>query len=131
MKTIILLFMISMITEALVDYFEFLFDFIEDDSIRKVVKQMVALAISIVFAFQFSAGLIAVATAEFGATVNPIFDSVITGIFCSRGANYLANIIRLIISAGTKMKNDVDDFWSMFDFEEDEEDESVDEDAEE
>ena len=114
MKAIGLLFVISVIVEALIEYFEPAFDLIEDDRIKKAAKQGTAIVLAVIFSFQLKAGLIAILVEPFGTTVNAVFDRIVSGIFCSRGANYLSDIIRLIYSAGSKCRADADgDFWDL------------------
>ena len=122
--------MIAVIVEAIIDYFDFIFAFIENERIRKVVKQSTALVIAILFTFKLHGTLLAMLTEPLGVSVDATFDMIVSGIFCSRGANYLSDIVRLIVTVGTKAKADIsdDDFWDMFDFEEGEEDEPVEKD---
>lgn len=114
MKAVILLFVIAVIVEALIEYLEPVFDLIEDERIKKAAKQCTAIILAEIFAFQLQAGLIAVLVTPLGVAVNATFDMIITGIFCSRGANYLSDVIRLIYNAGTKLKVDAEgNFWDI------------------
>ena len=129
MKAIGLLFVIAVVVEAIIEYFEFLFDFIEDERKKKIAKQLTALAISEVFAFQLGALILTPFVESFGGTVSAKFDMAIAGIFCSRGANYLSDFVRLLYSLGSMARAIItgqdDNFWAMFEgVEDDEEEES-------
>lgn len=126
MKMIGLLLMVAVIVEALVEYGQTIYDMVEEHDYKKALKQGVAIIIALVFAFQLKlTWLTWFITDMFGVAVNPIFDMIVTGIFLSRGANYLSDFIRMVYRIGTAQDGD-DDIWSMFDFDEDEEDEEVD-----
>ena len=118
MKMIGLLLMVAVIVEALVEYGQTIYDMVEEHDYKKALKQGVAIIIALVFAFQLKlTWLTWFITDMFGVAVNPIFDMVVTGIFLSRGANYLSDFIRMVYRIGTADSGD-DDFWNMFDFEE-------------
>ena len=126
MKALGLLFIIAVVVEALIEYFEFLFDFIEDERAKKITKQLMALAISELFAFQLHALILTPLVESCGGSVAPWLDMVVAGIFCSRGANYLSDVVRLLYSVGSLVKaimtGQDDEFWSMFEFENDTDD---------
>ena len=127
MKTILLVFVVSVIVEAIIDYFEQAFALIEDDRIRKAVKQGVALALALLFTFQIHVTMLAaLLTDTFGIAINPVFDMIVTGLFSSRGANYASEIVRLIRNAATPKDDDwlfEDDYYDVDD--EEDEDEPV------
>lgn len=131
MKALGLLFIIAVVVEALIEYFEFLFDFIEDERAKKITKQLIALVIAEIFAFQLGAVILTPFVQALGGTVSAKFDTAIAGIFCSRGANYLADIIGLIVNVGKQAKESVadDSFWDMFEFEHDDDEEEGEEDG--
>ena len=120
MKTIALALMVAVIVEAIVEYGNTIYEMVLDREYQKAVKQGSAIAVAVLFAFMCHVTLLSWLMSDaFGITVNPIFDMVVSGIFMSRGANYLSNLIRLILNAGS---SDGDDFWNMFDFEDGDED---------
>lgn len=133
MKTLGLLFIIAVVVEAIIDYFEWAFDFIEDERIKKLAKQGTALVLAEIFSFQLGALILTPFIETFGGSVKPWFDMAVAGIFCSRGANYLSDIVRLLISIGSMARaimTGVDDqLVNMFDFvvDEEDDDESADE----
>jgi hypothetical protein len=95
--------------------------------IKKAAKQGTAIVLALLFAFEIK---VMILTAIFGETfaivVNPIFDMIVSGIFMSRGANYLSDIVRMIYNVGTKQDvYDLDGF--DYDDDEEEEDEFTDE----
>lgn len=121
MKTIALALMVAVIVEAIVEYGNTIYEMVVDGEVQKAVKQGAAIIVAVLFAFMCHVTLLSWLMSDaFGIVVNPAFDMVVSGIFMSRGANYLSNLIRLILNAGS---GEEDDFWSAFDFEEDEEDE--------
>lgn len=117
MKTIGLAIVVAVIVEALVEYGQTVYDMIEEYEYKKAIKQGIAIVVAILFSFQLHVTLLAWLMAEtFSVAVNPVFDMIVSGIFMSRGANYLSDFIRMIFRIGTQ------DDW--FDFDEDEEDET-------
>lgn len=122
MKTIALALMVAVIVEAIVEYGNTIYEMVIDREYQKAVKQGSAIAVAVLFAFMCHVTLLSWLMSDaFGITVNPIFDMVVSGIFMSRGANYLSNLIRLILNAGS---SDDDGFWNMFDFEDGDEDDT-------
>lgn len=120
MKTIALALMVAVIVEAIVEYGNTIYEMVIDREYQKAVKQGSAIAVAVLFAFMCHVTLLSWLMSDaFGIVVNPIFDMVVSGIFMSRGANYLSNLIRLILNAGS---GDGDDFWNMFDFEDGDDD---------
>ena len=120
MKTIALALMVAVIVEAIVEYGNTIYEMVIDREYQKAVKQGSAIAVAVLFAFMCHVTLLSWLMSDaFGIVVNPVFDMIVSGIFMSRGANYLSNLIRLILNAGS---GDNDDFWDMFDFEDGDDD---------
>ena len=120
MKTIALALMVAVIVEAIVEYGNTIYEMVAEQEYQKAVKQGSAIAVAVLFAFMCHVTLLSWLMSDaFGIVVNPVFDMVVSGIFMSRGANYLSNLIRLILNAGS---GDGDDFWNMFDFEDGDDD---------
>ena len=121
MKTIGLAIVVAVIVEALVEYGQTIYDMVAEYEYKKAIKQGVAIAIAILFSFQLKVTLLAWLMADtFAVTVNPVFDMIVSGIFMSRGANYLSDFIRMIFRIGTDDGN----IWDAW---EDEDDDEVDE----
>ena len=119
MKTIALALMVAVIVEAIVEYGNTIYEMVAEQEYQKAVKQGSAIAVAVLFAFMCHVTLLSWLMSDaFGIVVNPVFDMV----FMSRGANYLSNLIRLILNAGS---SDDDGFWDMFDFEKEGEDDGV------
>lgn len=96
MKTLALALIVAVVVEALVSYGETIYDYFEQGDIKKAVKQIIAIIVAVIFAFQAKVTLISFFA---DTTLNPVFDMIISGIFMSRGANYLfdlANMIRRV-----------------------------------
>ena len=120
MKTIALALMVAVIVEAIVEYGNTIYEMVAEQEYQKAVKQGSAIIVAVLFAFMCHVTLLSWLMSDaFSIVVNPVFDMVVSGIFMSRGANYLSNLIRLILNAGS---DDGDDFWNMFDFEDGDED---------
>lgn len=96
MKTLALALVIAVVVEALVSYGETIYDYFEEGDTKKAIKQIIAIVVAVIFAFQAKVTLIGFFS---GATLAPVFDMIVSGIFMSRGANYLfdlANMIRRV-----------------------------------
>lgn len=128
MKMIGLAIIVAVIVEALIEYGQTVYDMIGDEEYKKAIKQGLAIIIAILFAFELKVTLLAwLITGSFeGVTVNPIFDCIVSGIFMSRGANYLSDFVRMIFKIGTH-----DDMWDDFDFEDEEDDDELTDEGEE
>jgi len=122
MKTIGLALIVAVIVEALIEYGQTVYDMVEEHDYKKAIKQGVAIAVAILFSFQLKVTLLTWLMADtFAVAVNPVFDMIVSGIFMSRGANYLSDFIRMIFRIGTDDGN-IWDAWE--DEDEDEADES-------
>lgn len=121
MKTIGLALVVAVIVEALIEYGQTVYDMVEEYEYKKAVKQGVAIAVAILFAFQLNVTLLSwLMTESFGVAVNPVFDMIVSGIFMSRGANYLSDFIRMIFRIGS----DDGSIWDAWEDEDDETDET-------
>lgn len=121
MKTIGLALVVAVIVEALIEYGQTVYDMVEEYEYKKAVKQGVAIAVAILFAFQLNVTLLSwLMTESFGVAVNPVFDMIVSGIFMSRGANYLSDFIRMIFRIGSDDGN----IWDAWEDEDDETDET-------
>ena len=126
MKMIGLALIVAVIVEAIIEYGQTVYDMVAEYDYKKAIKQGMAIVVAILFAFQLKVTLLDwMISGTFDVTVNPIFDMIISGIFMSRGANYLSDLIRMIFRIGTDSSDD--DFWNMFDFEDGDEDEPAEE----
>lgn len=119
MKIVALALVCAVIVEGLVSYAETIYDYFEQGDVKKAIKQIGAIVLAILFAFQIKVTLIAFLA---DAVVSPVFDMIVSGIFMSRGANYLFDFIKMI---GRVSKFDYEEFEE---FDEDELDEDFDED---
>lgn len=96
MKSLALALVIAVVVEALVSYGETIYDYFEEGDIKKAIKQIIAVIVAIIFAFQAKVMLISFFA---DTALSPAFDMIVSGIFMSRGANYLfdlANMIRRV-----------------------------------
>lgn len=120
MKSIGLAIVVAVIVEALVEYGQTIYDMVAEYEYKKAIKQGVAIAVAILFAFQLKVTLLTWLMSDtFAVTISPVFDKIVSGIFMSRGANYLSDFIRMIFRIGTDDGN----IWDAWE-DEDEEDEA-------
>ena len=120
MKSIGLAIVVAVIVEALVEYGQTIYDMVAEYEYKKAIKQGVAIAVAILFSFQLKVTLLAWLIADtFAVTVSPVFDMIVSGIFMSRGANYLADFVRMVLRIGT----DDGSIWDAWE-DEDEDDET-------
>lgn len=119
MKIVALALVCAVIVEGLVSYAETIYDYFEQGDVKKAIKQIGAIVLAILFAFEIKVTLIAFLA---DAVVSPMFDMIVSGIFMSRGANYLFDFIKMI---GRVSKYDYEEFEEL---DEDELDEDFDED---
>lgn len=120
MKTIGLALIVAVIVEALIEYGQTVYDMVEEYEYKKAIKQGLAIVVAILFAFQLKVTLLTWLMSDtFAVTISPVFDKIVSGIFMSRGANYLSDFIRMIFRIGTDDGN----IWDAWE-DEDEEDEA-------
>ena len=120
MKSIGLAIVVAVIVEALVEYGQTIYDMVAEYEYKKAIKQGVAIAVAILFAFELKVTLITwLMSGNFDVTVSPAFDMIISGLFMSRGANYLADFVRMVLRIGT----DDGSIWDAWE-DEDEDDET-------
>ena len=120
MKTIGLALIVAVIVEALIEYGQTVYDMVEEYEYKKAIKQGLAIAVAILFAFQLKVTLLTWLMGDtFAVTISPVFDKIVSGIFMSRGANYLADFVRMVLRIGT----DDGSIWDAWE-DEDEEDET-------
>lgn len=120
MKTIGLALIVAVIVEALIEYGQTVYDMVEEYEYKKAIKQGLAIVVAILFAFQLKVTLLTWLMSDtFAVTISPVFDKIVSGIFMSRGANYLADFVRMILRIGTA-DGSIWDAWE----DEDEEDEA-------
>lgn len=87
--------MLSVIVEALVEYGSTIFAMVEEKAYKKAVKQVCAIAIGITFCLAAGVDFFG----EVGLTFAlPMLGTILTGIFISRGANYVSDFIRKLQS---------------------------------
>ena len=118
MKTIGLALIVAVIVEALIEYGQTIYDMVAEYEYKKAIKQGVAIAVAILFSFQLKVTLLAWLMADtFSVAVSPVFDMIVSGLFMSRGANYLSDFIRMIFRIGTDDGN----IWDAWEDEDDDE----------
>lgn len=99
MKTIALIIMVSILLEALVEYFKTIMHMISEGDYKTAITQAVTIAGGIFLSFAFHTQLFNGAMSEFyeGLVLDPTLDMVLTGILFSRGSNYISDLISRLI----------------------------------
>ena len=118
MKTLFLFVMIATIIDGLVDYGQTIWDMFKIGDYKKAVKQICAIILGLIFAFQLKLAWLTWCLTPWEVVVKPMFDMIMTGIFLSRGSNFAFDFGRMIYRLGRKEQPDDNDdsFWDMFEF---------------
>ena len=112
MKMIGLAIIVSVIVEAIIEYGQTVYDMVAEYDYKKAIKQGMAIIVAILFSFQLKVTLLDwMISGTFDVVIDPTFDMVVSGIFMSRGANYLSDLIRMIFRIGSDSDGD---FWDLF-----------------
>lgn len=80
---------VAVLIEGLVEYGKTIIDMATEGEKRKVVIQVITIAIGIILAFAFDADMFI----PLGLAVNHSIGIVLTGIVMSRGSNYVSDLI--------------------------------------
>jgi hypothetical protein len=104
MDTIALIIMVAIVLEALIEYVKTIVDMVEIGEYKTAITQGVTIALGIGLAFIFNLQLFNNALSEFyeGLSINPVIDTILTGILFSRGSNYFSDLVSRLTG-----KNDV------------------------
>lgn len=94
-----LLFMLAIIVEALIDYATSIFTLV-DGKLKVSWKKIASIALSVFLAIAAGADLLAGVGLVFQI---PYVGMVLTGIFFSRGSNYVADLLTLLTNARLKI----------------------------
>lgn len=97
MSGIILILALAVTVEAVVEYVKSIIKLITDKDAKTLITQLAALAVSILLCFAAGADLYAVLGLSFAV---PGIGIVLTGIFGSRGANYVSDLVRKLRDVG-------------------------------
>lgn len=93
MKGILLIIVLAIVVEALVEYGKSLAAACRNGGWRSVALQLAAMAVAVLLCFAAGADLFAVLGVELAA---PWVGILLTGIFASRGSNYMNDFISKI-----------------------------------
>ena len=97
MSGIILILALAVTVEAVVEYVKSIIKLITDKDAKTLITQLSALSVSILLCFAAGADLYAVLGLSFAV---PGIGIVLTGIFGSRGANYVSDLVRKLRDVG-------------------------------
>ena len=97
MSGIILILALAVTVEAVVEYVKSIIKLVTDKDAKTLITQLAALAVSILLCFAAGADLYAVLGLSFAV---PGIGIVLTGIFGSRGANYVSDLVRKLRDVG-------------------------------
>ena len=95
-----IIFMLAIIVEALIDYATSIFTLVEG-KLKVSWKKLAAIAVSVFLAVAAGADMLAGLGLVFKI---PYVGTVLTGIFFSRGSNYVADAVTLLTNARLKIK---------------------------
>lgn len=90
MKGTILVIVMAVIVEALVEYGKSLVTACKEGGWKSVILQLIAMVVAILLCFAADANLFTVLGVEFTA---PWIGTLLTGVFASRGSNYVSDFI--------------------------------------
>lgn len=96
MKSIVIIFAVVVVVEALVEYGSTIFEMLETKDYKKAVKQLCAIAVCMFFCFQCGADIFSYCGLTFAI---PWLGVALTGIFGSRGSNYVSDLVKRIQNA--------------------------------
>lgn len=88
---IALIIMVAVVLEALVEYIKTIMKMIEDGDYKTAITQGVTIALGIILAFTFHLKLF---NEAYDLDIDPVIDTIITGILFSRGSNYFSDLIK-------------------------------------
>ncbi len=99
MQGIILVIALAVIVEAVVEYAKSIAKMFTAGEIKTGITQLCAIAVAIGLCLATGADLFAALRLDFGV---PGIGAALTGLFASRGANYVSDIVGKLQSAGKK-----------------------------
>ena len=97
MSIILLIIMLSVVVEALIQYAKSIAGAFDSKDWKTAITQLFSVAIGITISFSTGADMFAALGISFDW---PAIGVVLTGIFMSRGSNYLADLIKRLQSVG-------------------------------
>lgn len=105
MRTIALIIMVSIVLEALIEYFKTIMHMVEVKEYKTAITQAITICLGIFLAVAFRLQLFNGAMSEIYETlsINPCLDMVLTGILFSRGSNYFSDLISKLTKKNTSV----------------------------
>ena len=97
MTGVLLILALAVTVEAVVEYVKSIIKMVTDKDVKTLITQLAALAVSILLCFAAGADLYAALGLTFGV---PGVGIVLTGIFGSRGANYVSDLVSKLRNSG-------------------------------
>ena len=97
MTGILLILALAVTVEAVVEYVKSIIKMVTDKDVKTLITQLAALAVSILLCFDAGADLYAALGLTCGV---PGVGIVLTGIFGSRGANYVSDLVSKLRNIG-------------------------------
>lgn len=96
MTTIILAIVMAIIVEAMIEYVKTIVGAVEKGEYKTAVTQVCAIALAVLLCFAAGADIFAALGIDFSMAW---IGTLLTGIFASRGANYVSDIVKKIQGA--------------------------------
>ena len=97
MTGILLILALAVTVEAMVEYVKSVVKMVTERNVKTLITQLSALAVSILLCFAAGADLYAALGLSFSI---PGIGIVLTGLFASRGANYVSDLVRKLRDIG-------------------------------
>ena len=99
MEGIVLILALAVIVEAAVEYIKSVVKMFTEKDFKTGFTQLAAAAVAVLLCFAAGADLFAALGLEFAA---PWIGTVLTGLFASRGANYVSDLLKKLQGLGNK-----------------------------
>ncbi len=91
MQGVILIIAVAVIVEALIEYVKSVIKMFAEKNKKTAITQLVAIALAVLLCFATGADLFATLGVKFGL---PWIGVALTGVFGSRGANYMSDLAK-------------------------------------
>lgn len=103
MGNITVIFSVSVLIESVVEYIKSMASMLQSgnkEDIKKALTQLATICLGVGIAFLFGLKLFEIV----GANIDPVADKILTGITCSRGSNFVSDLLSKL-NGGTIMRS--------------------------
>lgn len=111
MNSVALMIMVAIVLEALVEYGKSIGTMFDKRKYKTAVTQIITILLGVGLAFAFNLQLFngVMSNIYTGLSINPVIDTILTGILFSRGSNYFSDLISKLTGQKTSEPFGVDD----------------------